>query len=287
MEVNFAFEKPTRDELKEIMELRKKMGRLDDERTFERFLEDPHALLRIIKVDGSFAGYYIIKMWKQRYCSIYEINFLNKYFSEQLYIATFYNIFKVAKSMKCKEILLILQYDEKYQFEILSNLGFVITSEIYRYAKHDFALLKAPDEEAILVTPATESDIPKILKIDAMLFSKDEQLTSEIIKDAIAPNNNKSLLLTARSNYEIIGFSWAMLLPRKIGSIVRIAVHPEWHMKAVGTKLINSSIKWFRDNEVRGMVTRVLSSNVSAQRFFEALGFNRVAIEYKLTKKLD
>jgi len=286
MEYLIEFVQPSKKELEEILDIRMKMGRLDDKVRFRNFLEKSNVIVRVIKVNNNFAGYFIVNIWKPMYGSIYEMSFLNRYFNEDVYKSAMVHVVDLLKEKGCKYVSIILQYDEKYQFEVLQNIGFEIENEIFRYEKTDFSLFPRENKN-VLVMPAAECDIEKILEIDRHCFSESEQLNQNILKETLHHSRGESFLIVARLNYNIVGFAWCSIFSQKrIGYIVRIAVHPKYHGMGIGTRLLNSCITWLKEQGASKIFLRVISKNIAAQRFFEKFGFRRVGIEYMLVKKL-
>lgn len=59
------------------------------------------------------------------------------------------------------------------------------------------------------------------------------------------------------------------------GSIVEVAVHPDYRRQGIARELIESAIK---DNSLKEIYLEVRESNIPAIRLYESLGFERVGV---------
>lgn len=72
----------------------------------------------------------------------------------------------------------------------------------------------------------------------------------------------------------IIGFlAFEQILDE--GSIVEVAVHPDYRRQGIARELIGSAIK---DNSLKEIYLEVRESNIPAIRLYESLGFERVGV---------
>jgi len=78
---------------------------------------------------------------------------------------------------------------------------------------------------------------------------------------------------------EIFGFKW--------GSIVSLAVDPEWWGKGVGSKLVSEGLKWLKSVGVKYVEVFTDQNNIAAIRVYEKNDFRVMYSGILLSKYLS
>jgi RimJ/RimL family protein N-acetyltransferase len=104
-------------------------------------------------------------------------------------------------------------------------------------------------------------------------------------------NNPNSLLLIAKLNNKIIVFLFFIHNSKKKTSHTGefgVNVHPEYQGTGVGHKLVETLLKWARQNEqIEKVVLQVFATNENAIKLYKKLGFIEEGRHIKAIKQLD
>lgn len=121
-------------------------------------------------------------------------------------------------------------------------------------------------EPFFLIRSATEEDLDKVLEIEQLSFG--DSWTHDGLKRAL-----KSIFLVCEQK-EITGYLVACPCElEKKAEILRIAVHPEHRGKGVAQRLMETSLRMFLKDNIEQVELFVDSTNSSATRLYEKLGF--------------
>ena len=117
------------------------------------------------------------------------------------------------------------------------------------------------------------SDIPSVVELDknSLLESWSEQNYKESLKN---PNYN---ILVAKFSGKIVGFI-SMYHALDEGYICNIAVDKSHRMCGIGTSLINETITYSKNQNLKFLTLEVRESNMGAIRFYKKLGFTNLGI---------
>lgn len=158
------------------------------------------------------------------------------------------------------------------------------------------------DGREFTIRKPSADNAEEIINYSKLLFSSTDQVLTipeeytitvegemEWIKNI--NNNPNSLLLIAKLNYKIIGFLFFIHNSKKkiahTGEF-GVNVHPEYQGKGVGHKLVETLLKWARQNEqIEKVVLQVFATNENAIKLYKKLGFIEEGLHIKAIKQLD
>ena len=78
--------------------------------------------------------------------------------------------------------------------------------------------------------------------------------------------------IVAEDKGKILGYAIGEV-QKDCGKIISIAVHPAWHKKGIGKKLVNFLIEHFKKENLKKISLHVRKNNLAAISFYQNLGF--------------
>ncbi len=123
------------------------------------------------------------------------------------------------------------------------------------------------------ICPVKEDDIPDILDIERASFSED--WSEELLKRELALSFSR--MLGVRANGKLVGYVLFWILG-EVCELHRIAVHPQFRSKGIGTFLMKGFLDKAEKEGVKEVVLEVDERNISAISLYERFGFNRITI---------
>lgn len=114
------------------------------------------------------------------------------------------------------------------------------------------------------------TDLNKVLQISKISFPKKRLYTSNFFQKhyRLYP---EGFMVADEQN--VIGFVLGLPKNNKV-EVISLAVEPIWRQQGVGTKLINSLIKHFKESGFRELFIYVRTKNEIAVSFYQCLDFN-------------
>jgi len=122
------------------------------------------------------------------------------------------------------------------------------------------------ERRSMVIRSATEEDLDRVLEVDQLSFPT--PWTPHTFKIAL-----KDIFFVIEQK-EIIGYIVACICDLGLRvEILRIAVHPDHRGKGVAKELLETSLRFFSEENVEAVELRVNSANRSAVKFYEKFGF--------------
>ncbi len=120
-----------------------------------------------------------------------------------------------------------------------------------------------------------ETDLDKVMEIENLCFVapwKKEDIIRELT------NNQFATLLVATINNEVVGYVdyWVTF---DSATICQIAVHPNYHRQAIGSKLLQEVFKDCYAKKVLTITLEVRESNSKGINFYTKHGFNQFLVK--------
>ena len=158
--------------------------------------------------------------------------------------------------------------------------------------------------DAIVIRPATRSDLPALGRLGALLLETHYEFDQQRF---MAPGESSDegyawflgtqlrdenvVVLVAERNDAVVGYVYAGLEPQSwkelreaCGFIHDVAVDEGARGAGVAAALIEAATAWLRDRSAPRVVLWTAQQNAGAQRLFERLGFRRTMVE--MTREL-
>jgi len=118
------------------------------------------------------------------------------------------------------------------------------------------------------------SDLETLCKIDQVCFPPGVFYSREEMAAFIAQPNASTWV--AEEGEAIVGFLVADRQPKRVGHIITIDVVEAWRRRGVGRALMQAAEDWARLEGLRLMSLETAESNLVAQRFYRARGYEPV-----------
>jgi RimJ/RimL family protein N-acetyltransferase len=153
----------------------------------------------------------------------------------------------------------------------------------------------------ILIRRPTEQDAEGIINYSKLLFSSTDQVLTLLEEYTITVENEKkwinnfqqdpnAIVLIAEFNFEIIGLLFFIPNQKKKNSHTGefgVSVHPNFQGIGIGRQLIESLLKWARENEcIEKVYLNVFATNENAIKLYKRLGFIEEGRHIKAIKQL-
>jgi ribosomal protein S18 acetylase RimI-like enzyme len=74
---------------------------------------------------------------------------------------------------------------------------------------------------------------------------------------------------------------------QNMGYLGRVAVHPNYQRKGIGTRLMNEAMRWFKKNEIKKIKLRSPQSDIPAHNLYKNFGFSEIGKEYEFVKRFE
>ena len=124
------------------------------------------------------------------------------------------------------------------------------------------------------IRPATESDVPAVVGLEAQLFGADAW-TEGSVRSELTGQSRQAVVAVAAGS--VIGYAVTMLAG-EIADLQRIAVHPEHQRSGVAGLLLARVAAAVRAGGADRMLLEVSAANAPALAFYEAQGFTRIDV---------
>ena len=158
------------------------------------------------------------------------------------------------------------------------------------------------DGRKFLIKKPTVVNAEEIIKYSKLLFGSTDQVLTTLEEYTITVENERkwiqnlnddanSLLLIAEMNNGIIGFLFFIAnAKRKISHTgeLGVSVHPKYQGLGIGQLLIETLLKWARQNvQIEKVYLQVFATNHHAIKLYEKLGFIEEGRHIKAIKQLN
>jgi ribosomal protein S18 acetylase RimI-like enzyme len=164
-------------------------------------------------------------------------------------------------------------------YSVLLTRDFIPYRMLYAYDKYDYNTPTAGNQQ-IHIRPVCLStteqdyrnDMAALLAIEKACF---EQLWRY---DALGFSNivtTHPYFVVAELDGKVVGYQFNAV-EDDCGYLVRIAIHPTFAGRGIGTRLITEAIRFFAQRQVQRIMLNTQEENVHAHRLYERFGFMRL-----------
>ncbi|MBZ0294567.1 MAG: GNAT family N-acetyltransferase, partial [Anaerolineae bacterium] len=152
----------------------------------------------------------------------------------------------------------------------IDALGFQYDEEIITLRRDGDALpaLRSSDVQIRVYAPA---DLQAVTAVDHLAFSPPWQLSSEELRLAAGIASSYTVAI---ANAQIIGYQVCTLY-RDGAHLARLAVHPGYQGRGIGSVLLNDVLRRFFKRRVYTMTVNTQVSNHRSQHLYQHYGFER------------
>ena len=170
---------------------------------------------------------------------------------------------------------------ESNYLELFRSLGFSFNRKILIMEKYDFNIPDYGNAE-VKMRQGTDGDIDSLVEIERLCFNEEFRFTVEDFKVLI----NRPMFYVATLENKVVGYLYLRIIEENVGHYVRVAVHPNYQRKGIGTRLTAFAVEKFKENNVSKIFLRTLEELVPAIKLYEKFGFKHVDNEVILEKIL-
>ncbi|MBV9691062.1 MAG: GNAT family N-acetyltransferase [Ktedonobacteraceae bacterium] len=167
-------------------------------------------------------------------------------------------------------------------YRVLLTRNFIPYRMLYAYDKYDYSIPTAGNQQVhirpvcvSITEQAYGNDMAALLAIEEVCF---EQLWRY---DAISFSDiatTHPYFVVAELDGKVVGYQFNAV-EDECGYFVRIAVHPTFAGRGIGTRLVAEAIRFFAEQHVQRIMLNTQEENVYAHRLYERFGF--VRLEHK------
>jgi ribosomal-protein-alanine N-acetyltransferase len=151
----------------------------------------------------------------------------------------------------------------------LKDQGCVEANSILRFQKRGWEVPIGCNEE-VRVRPATQEDIPALVRLDRVAFQEDMWRNgTDSFRHCL---NRMALFVVAETQGRMVGYQFSYIEEGE-GYVARVAVHPRSQNQRIGSRLLVEAIRFFRMRGVRNIVLNTQNDNHKAQRLYRRFGF--------------
>lgn len=158
--------------------------------------------------------------------------------------------------------------DTSWLSNILTRSGFEQVNRVVFYEKEDEEIPAWGNPE-VDIRPANERDIAPLVALDEAAFDPLWRNNTPFFADVLA---TFPCFVVATLAGGIVGYQFSTLYKRE-GHLARIAVHPSWQRRGIGTRLLAEALVFFQRNEVRDVLLNTQEDNWQAQCLYKRFGF--------------
>lgn len=161
--------------------------------------------------------------------------------------------------------------------KVLQNSGFKCThsvvSLIYRQAESDNPPAKLNEKN---IRPMLKKDLPAVAQLDNQAFSPLWHFTLPTLQLAF---QYSAIATVWEENRQIIGYQISSV-SNEGGHLSRLAVHPDYQGKRIGTKLVQDLIVRFAKRRIYTITVNTQNNNQASLAIYHRLGFTDMAENY-------
>ena len=159
--------------------------------------------------------------------------------------------------------------------ESLQARGFCLLSRIVAYEKMGWRIT-AVGNQRVQVRAVQPADFSALVSLDALAFHPLWRNSAETLRrwQVTVP-----YFVVAVTGQDIVGYCYCSVSDQGQGHLIRVAVHPAWQGRGVGTRLMAEAVGFFQRAGVRRITLNTQEENAPAQRLYLRSGFSPVGRE--------
>ena len=157
----------------------------------------------------------------------------------------------------------------------LQGRGFQLISHIVTFEK---ANLSIPHEgnQTVDVRPVESADMPALVALDALVFHPRWRNSVDTLTrwKEVVP-----FFVVGVVEESVVGCCCCSVIEPGHGYLIRMAVHPSWQGRGVGTRLVAETVRFFGRAGARRITLNTQEENERAQRLYRKFGFRLMGRE--------
>jgi ribosomal-protein-alanine N-acetyltransferase len=174
--------------------------------------------------------------------------------------------------------------DQEDLIKNLYSMNYTLDCEMLVFENKDLE----PDSRAktgnkdVLIADFKEDHLEDVIEIEKKCFKPSwHQVKEDFIRYSKRQNSRFSV---AVDNDRTVAYL-QVAASGKLGYLGRVAVHPGYQRKGIGTRLMNEAMGWFEENKARKVKLRSPQSDIPAHILYKNFGFSEIGKEYEFAKQ--
>lgn len=156
----------------------------------------------------------------------------------------------------------------------LQARGFHLVSNIVTYEKSGWAV-PGSGNQTVRVRPVRVADLAALVALDALDF---HPLWRNSVETLRRRRETLPYFVVAVAGKETVGYCYCSA-EKERGHLIRMAVHPAWQGRGVGTRLVAEAVQFFRRTGAQLITLNTQEENERAQRLYRQFGFRLMGRE--------
>jgi ribosomal-protein-alanine N-acetyltransferase len=158
--------------------------------------------------------------------------------------------------------------------EPLQERGFQLVSCIVTYEKTGWAI-PAVGNQMVKVRSLQPADLPALVALDALAF---HPLWRNSVGSLKQWQDSLPFFVVAMLGEQVVGYCYCSV-ERTHGHLIRVAVHPDWQGRGIGTRLMAEAMRFFRKTGAQLITLNTQKENERAQWLYSKFGFRLIGQE--------
>jgi ribosomal protein S18 acetylase RimI-like enzyme len=146
--------------------------------------------------------------------------------------------------------------------------GFVRDAVVLSMQKTDF-WVPDPGNSEVTIRPVDPRDLPHLAELDRLAFVPVWRKPFPLLEEAL---RSHPYFAVAELEGEVVGYAYAYLQGRH-GHLTRLAVHPRFHHRRIGARLLGDVVHFFERQRVYAITLNTQKDNRGSRRLYAWFGF--------------
>jgi ribosomal protein S18 acetylase RimI-like enzyme len=159
--------------------------------------------------------------------------------------------------------------------ESLQKRGFRWVSYIVTYEKTGWAIPEV-GSQTVQVRDVRLADFPVLVSLDELDFHPLWRNSQETLRRWRA---TLPYFVVAVAEDEPVGYCYCSVGDEGHGHLIRMAVHPAWQGRGIGTRLVAEAVEFFQQAGVPRITLNTQEENTRARRLYRKFGFRPIGRE--------
>jgi ribosomal protein S18 acetylase RimI-like enzyme len=177
----------------------------------------------------------------------------------------------------CEDGATALSYtgSAEWLLSALQDWDFSLISHIVRLEKTGWSIPDAGNQE-VMVRPVEPSDFKTLVDLDVLGFHRRWRNSLESLRQW---RESLPYFVVAAAGQRAVGYCYCATGEPGHGHLIRMAVHPGWQGRGIGSRLMAEAIRYFQQAGARHIALNTQEENDRARRLYQRFGFRPVGRE--------
>ncbi len=157
----------------------------------------------------------------------------------------------------------------------LQERGFCLISHIVTFEKSGWSIPVAGNQD-VIVRPVQPADYGALVALDSPSFHPRWRNSLESLRRW---RESLPYFVVATATDAVVGYCYCSIEDQSHGHLIRVAVHPDWWGRGIGSRLMAEAMRYFQQAGVRYIALNTQEENKQAQRLYQRFGFQKAGSE--------